>query len=116
MVAGRWCWTIAAIVVALRVIALDVAYTICNPPSGTVAATPLVLRWTPHVICPFNTVPVVEITTLVVAPEVTIIVAQIVGVTLGHITALWKIAAIAAIPIAFFVEAVVVAVVVAPIT
>jgi hypothetical protein len=114
MVAGRRCWTIAAIVVALLVIACDVAYTICNIAAGTVAATPLVLRWTPLVACPINTVPVVEITTLVVASEVTIAVAQIIRMAVGDITALRKIAAIAVIPITCFVVAAAVALAVAP--
>jgi hypothetical protein len=114
MVAGSWCWTVAAIVVALLVIAADVADAIGNPPSVTLLVTPLVLRWAPHVLCPSNTFTVVEITTLVVAPEVTITFAQIVAVALSNITALRKIAAVAAIPIAFFVEAIGVALAVVP--
>jgi hypothetical protein len=126
MVAGRRCWTVAAIVVAFLVIAADIADAIGNKASGTPFVTPLVLRWTPRVVMsrgvhvligrrPINTLAVVEITTLVVAPEVTFTFVQIVLVALSHITALRKIAAVAAIPIAFFVEAVLVALAVAPI-
>ena len=67
------CWTIAAIVEALFVVAAAVAITIRNIISGTIRP----FRWAAHVFCVISTVAVVVAAPLVIAPKVTIAVAEI---------------------------------------